>query len=163
MRRAAGAAHSCKSLLPPCLAKQIVTKNGAPLLAPGGPSLYDERHSPNCAFSRGAVVRHGVKAGLMKVLLATMVTVVAGSLLVSPLAEAGGWGMGFAPALQAQGPMKHGDAQRGRGRDPRGGRETRPPNRDDRRQGRMTDEERRDLHRDLDRANREIYRPRPSR
>ena len=32
-----------------------------------------------------------------------------------------------------------------------------PPDRGQSRDGRMTDEERRDLHRDLDRANREIY------
>lgn len=96
----------------------------------------------------------------MKVLLAV---VVAGTLLVPVLAEARGSGMGFAPALQAQGPMKQGEPARGGGRDARGGREGRPPNRDQRQQGRMTDEERRDLHKDLDRANREIYRPRPSR
>jgi hypothetical protein len=95
----------------------------------------------------------------MKMLLVVMVTGVAGTLLVPPLAEAGGWGVGFAPVLQVQGPMKQGDAQRGRGQEPRGGREARPPNRDDRRQGRMTDEERRNLHKDLDRANREIYLP----
>ena len=32
-----------------------------------------------------------------------------------------------------------------------------PPARDPRGDGRLTDDERRDLHRDLDRANREIY------
>ena len=97
----------------------------------------------------------------MKVLL---LAVVAGNLLLPLLAEARGWGMGFAPALQAQGPMKQAEPPpRGGGRDARGGREGRPPNHDQRQQGRMTDEERRDLHRDLDRANREIYRPRPSR
>ena len=39
----------------------------------------------------------------------------------------------------------------------------RPPERDKRGDGRLTDEERRDLRRDLDRANREIYKGRPSR
>jgi hypothetical protein len=100
---------------------------------------------------------------ILRVAIVTMVTAVAGTLLAPPLAQGGGWGVGFAPVLQSQGSQKQGDALRGRGRDTRGGREARPPNRDDRRQGRMTDEERRDLHRDLDRANREIYRPHPSR
>jgi hypothetical protein len=35
--------------------------------------------------------------------------------------------------------------------------------RSDRRNGRLTDEERRELHRDLDRANRELYRRKPGR
>ena len=47
---------------------------------------------------------------------------------------------------------------------PRGGREMRrepppPPRGDGRQGGRLSEEERRDLYRDLDRANREIYRP----
>ena len=46
----------------------------------------------------------------------------------------------------------------------RGGRDGRVrPQRDERHQGRMTDEERRALHQDLDRANREIYKPAPRR
>jgi hypothetical protein len=45
-----------------------------------------------------------------------------------------------------------------RGADPR--REQRRPERDDRRSGAMTDEERRGLHQDLDKANRELYRRR---
>lgn len=52
-----------------------------------------------------------------------------------------------------------GEYQRGGGKDFRREKGGRPP-RDERHQGRMTDEERRELHRDLDRANREIYRPR---
>ena len=39
----------------------------------------------------------------------------------------------------------------------------RPPERDKRGDGRLTDQERRDLRRDIDRANREIYKGRPSR
>jgi Ni/Co efflux regulator RcnB len=39
----------------------------------------------------------------------------------------------------------------------------RPPERDRRGDGRLTDQERRDLRRDIDRANREIYKGRPSR
>ena len=85
-------------------------------------------------------------------------------LLAPPFARAQGWGAAYGPLLQAQGPMKKGD--HGGGRDFRGGRDgygRPPPQRDERRQGRMTDEERRGLHQDLDRANREIYRPAPRR
>lgn len=83
-------------------------------------------------------------------------------LLVPAFAEAQRWGASFGPVLQAQGPTKKGE--QGGGRDTRGGREGRPPpQRDERHQGRMTDEERRGLHQDLDRANREIYRPAPRR
>ncbi len=39
----------------------------------------------------------------------------------------------------------------------------RPPQRDKRGDGRLTDQERRDLRRDIDRAGREIYKGRPSR
>lgn len=66
---------------------------------------------------------------------------------------------GFNPTLQAQGQQTKkgpGDFQRG-GRDFRREKEVRP--REERQTGRMTEEERRQLHRDLDRANREIYLP----
>jgi hypothetical protein len=86
-------------------------------------------------------------------------------LLAPPLAEAQRWGGRYGPGVQAQGQKGEGG-----GRDYRGGREgrqpqrdERPPQRDERHQGRMTDEERRALHQDLDRANREIYRPAPRR
>lgn len=48
------------------------------------------------------------------------------------------------------------------GQDFRREKQGRPP-RDERYRGRMTDEERRELHRDLDRADREIYRRNPPR
>ena len=70
---------------------------------------------------------------------------------------------GFNPILQAQGQQTKkgpGNFQRG-GRDFRREKEMRP--RDERQPGRMTEEERRELHRDLDRANREIYRRNPPR
>jgi hypothetical protein len=41
----------------------------------------------------------------------------------------------------------------------RGGRELRRDRRGERHHGRLTEEERRELHRDLDRAHREIYHP----
>ena len=82
-----------------------------------------------------------------------LVMAVAGALILAPVAHArdrharsGAW-------LQAQGQSAKKDPkppQRG-ARDKRG-------ERDKRQQGRLTDEERRGLHRDLDRANREIYR-----
>lgn len=84
-------------------------------------------------------------------------------LLAPPLAQAQGWRAPYGPMMQGQGPQKKGD--QGGGRDFRGGRDgrdARPP-RDERHQGRMTDEERRGLHQDLDRANREIYKPAPRR
>jgi hypothetical protein len=65
------------------------------------------------------------------------------------------------PAAQGHpGKKGPGDFQRG-GQDSRREQETRP--RDERQSGRMTEEERRGLHRDLDRANREIYRRKPPR
>ena len=90
------------------------------------------------------------------------VTAIAGALLLPPVADARDWRPGFGAGLQAQerqtqeqhmkkGPP--GQFQRGR--------EFRKNERDEHRKGRLTEEERRELHRDLDRANREIYRPRP--
>jgi hypothetical protein len=99
-------------------------------------------------------------------------------LLAPPLAEAQRWGSGYGPRLQAQkgdgggreyrggrdgGGREYRGGRDGGGREYRGGRDEQPPQRDERRQGRMTDEERRALHQDLDRANREIYRPAPRR
>ena len=76
-------------------------------------------------------------------------------LLAAPAVEARDPRSGFGPLfqVQAQGqPAKKGPGwfQRGE-RDKQGGH-------DKRYQGRMTQEERQNLHRDLDRANREIYR-----
>ena len=73
------------------------------------------------------------------------------------------WGGGFNPGMQADGQQ----AKKGPGQPLRGGgreslRDERRP-RDGRHQGRMTDEERRELHKDLDRAHREIYKPAPPR
>src|SRR6185369_15524831 len=83
--------------------------------------------------------------------------VIAASVFLAPLfANAQQWSDAFGSLVQVQGPMKKGEQGGGRGGRP-------PPPRDDRHQGRMTDEERRALHQDLDRANREIYRPAPRR
>lgn len=88
----------------------------------------------------------------MKVLLLMIGTCV---LLAAAAVHARDWSSGFGPLVQAQGqPMKkdpgrlqRGDQEKQGGRDKRG-------------QGRLTQEERQGLHRDLDRANREIYRRR---
>lgn len=79
-----------------------------------------------------------------------------------PYAHAQRWGAGLIPSAQFPGPMKKSEPPRG-GQGSRGAREGRTPPGDDRRQGRMSDEERRGLHRDIDRANREIYKPAPGR
>ena len=96
---------------------------------------------------------------LMKILLSAMLVVLAAA---TQPAAAGPWrdfgGGRFDVQAQRQRP---GDFQRPPQRDFRRG--ERPPERDKRGDGRLTDEERRDLRRDIDRANREIYKGRPSR
>jgi len=73
-------------------------------------------------------------------------------LLVQPVADAAQ--RDGRPGLQAQ-------ERRAPPRQPPGQREQRPaPERGDRYLGRLTEEERRELRRDVDRANREIYRRR---
>ena len=62
--------------------------------------------------------------------------------------------------VQAQ-RQRPGDFQRSPQRDFRRG--ERPPERNKNGVGRLSDDERRDLRRDIDRANREIYKRRPSR
>jgi len=90
-----------------------------------------------------------------------MLVLAVAAVAVPPCAGAQGWRGPYGPMMQGQGPMKKGEP--GGGREYRGGPERRPPPRDERHQGRMTDEERRALHQDLDRANREIYKPPPRR
>jgi len=81
-----------------------------------------------------------------------LVVALAGALLAPPVADARDWRPGLGPRLQAQGqPMKKGPDQVRRERDKRGGNDKRP-------QKKLTDDERRELRRDLDRADREIYR-----
>jgi hypothetical protein len=85
-----------------------------------------------------------------------LVLVVAGALLVPPVADARGWRDGFGLALQAQGQGQ--SAKKAPGPYQRGDRDKRPEQGKRHKGGRLTQEERRNLHRDLDRANREIYR-----
>lgn len=80
--------------------------------------------------------------------------IAAGLLLAQPAAEARDFRPGAAPRLQAQEHKRGGAPQKpDRDRFQRVEPEKRKP-------GRLTQEERRELHRDLDRANREIYRGR---
>lgn len=76
------------------------------------------------------------------------------ALIAAPLAHARDWRSGFAPQLQLQ----EQPAKKPPGQHPRGeqGKHGGP---DKAHRGRLTQEERRELNRDLDRANREIYRP----
>lgn len=78
---------------------------------------------------------------------------VAGVLMLPPVTDARDWRPGFGAALQAQGEHLKKDT----GQPPRGDRDKRGKH-DKRHHGRLTEEERRELHRDLNRANREIYR-----
>ena len=80
---------------------------------------------------------------------------IAGALLLPPVADARDWRAGRGAMVQDQGqPMKKGPGPHQRGeRDKRG-------EHGKRHQGKLTQEERRELNRDLDRANREIYRRR---
>ena len=78
---------------------------------------------------------------------------IAGALLLPPVADARDWRPGFGAALQAQGEQ----VKKGPDQPPRGDHDKRGKH-DKRHHGRLTEEERRELHRDLNRANREIYR-----
>jgi len=79
--------------------------------------------------------------------------VVAGALLLPPVADARDWRTGRGAMTQAQGQS----GKKSPGPYQRGERDKRREN-DKRNQNRLTQEERRELNRDLDRANREIYR-----
>jgi len=81
---------------------------------------------------------------------------VACALWLALVADARDGRNGFGALVQGQEqPMKKGPGQFQRGE-----RDKQPGGQDKRNPGRLTQEERRDLHRDLDRANREIYRRR---
>lgn len=85
-----------------------------------------------------------------------LLLVVACALLVPPVAHARDWRTGFGAQVQAQGqPMKKAP---GRFQPGDRGRQGGYDKGNQGNQGRLTQEERQKLHRDLDRANREIYR-----
>lgn len=91
-----------------------------------------------------------VRSKLVKTLL---VTFCAGALLAAPAAGARDWRQGPGPRMQQQGqPVKKGPQQPvRRDGDKRAEHDKGHPHR-------LTDQERRDLRRDVDRADREIYR-----
>ncbi len=86
----------------------------------------------------------------MKALLGVFVVVMA---VLSQPAAAQSRGFGPWPQAQGQGAQSREPAQREMRRERRA-----PPEREERRNHRLTDEERRDLRRDIDQADREIYR-----
>jgi hypothetical protein len=155
-----GTGHPCKSLLRPRATKQIVTKKAGAIEPRADLNRYHARMADQWRDEETPAWCFPPPDGAMTRRLSIGALIF---LLVPLLAQERGWGAGFGPALQAQGPMKQAEPPNGGAREWSGRREGRPPDREQRPQGRMTDEERRDLHKDLDRANREIYRPRPSR
>ena len=88
-----------------------------------------------------------------------LLTIGIGVLLAAPAVDARDWRSSLL-LVQATGQSKKGGP--GPGQSQRGGHERQQQGGQDRRseQGRLTQEERQGLHRDLDRANREIYRRR---
>jgi len=88
----------------------------------------------------------------MKMMMKKLLLMLIASALFAPLfADARDWRPGM--GVQAQGQP----ARKGGGQFQRGGQDKRD-GRDQRDKSKLTEEERRDLHKDLDRANREIYR-----
>lgn len=105
---------------------------------------------PGCAtLARTLCPGHGDP--LVKKLL---VVVAAVALLAPGLAAARDMRPGFGPGMQEQGQRQ---AKKAPGQPPQGERHPRGEHFKGHK-GRLTEEERRELHRDLDRANREIYR-----
>jgi len=94
---------------------------------------------------------HGAGAAMEMMVKKLFLMLVANALLAPLFADARDWRPGV--GVQAQGqPMKKSGEQFRRGaREKRGGH-------DKQNKSKLTEEERRDLHKDLDRANREIYR-----
>jgi hypothetical protein len=89
-----------------------------------------------------------VRKNFLKTLL---VTFCASVLLAAPVAGARDWRQGPGPRMQPQGqPVKKGQKPVRRDGDKRAEHDKRHPSR-------LTDQERRDLKRDVDRADREIY------
>lgn len=99
----------------------------------------------------------------MKVVLGALVV---GIMVAAQPVAARPWSGGFAPYLQQaqdQRMSPRGQEKRGQRdfrRDQRMPPQRMVPERDERARGRLTDEERQDLRRDIDKANREIYRRR---
>lgn len=89
-----------------------------------------------------------------------LLAIAACALIAAPLAHARDRWSGFSPRAQAQGQGQQGKKAPGQGQRPQRGDRGKPqggqPDRGN--QNRLSEEQRRELNRDLDRANREIYR-----
>jgi len=99
---------------------------------------------------------HGMDRTMEKLMKRLLGAAMACALLLPPLADARDWRTGRGAMVQAQEqPVKKGPGPQQRGkRDKRG-------EHDKGHQSKLTREERHELNRDLDRANREIYRRKP--
>ena len=84
------------------------------------------------------------------VVLVTLMTLQSGSVIAGPWRD-----LRMAQGNPDRADRNGAQRQRDSGRNERSERQERPQ--------RLSDDERRDLHRDLDKARREIYKPRPSR
>ena len=116
--------------------------------SPAGPAT-------GTSIMRYAVLRQSAAPKLGDRLVKKLFLVAAAAvLLVPPLAGARDQRPGFGALLQAQGEQQ---AKKGPGQPPRGESNKRGEH-EKGQKGRLTEEERRELNRDLDRANREIYR-----
>ena len=94
----------------------------------------------------------------MKALLGALAI---GIMVAAQPAVARPWSGGLAPVLQAQGQRDQRDMRREQRMAPqRMAPQRMAPQRGERPHGRLTDEERQELRRDIDKANREIYRRR---
>jgi len=100
---------------------------------------------------------HGASAMMKMMIRKLLVTLVAGALLAPLFADARDWRPGMGVQAQGQPARKGGGQFQRGGQDKRDGRDKRDGH-DQRDKSKLTEEERRDLHKDLDRANREIYR-----
>ena len=97
------------------------------------------------------VPAHGAGATMEMMVKKLFLMLVAGALLAPLFADARDWRSGMGVQAQGQPMQKSGEQFQRGAREKRGG----PDKRD---KSKLTDDERRDLHKDLDRANRELYR-----
>jgi len=95
---------------------------------------------------------------MMMMMMKKLLLMLIASALFAPLvADARDWRPGMGVQAQGQPARKSGGQFQRGGNDKRDARDQRD-GRDQRDKSKLTEEERRDLHKDLDRANREIYR-----
>jgi hypothetical protein len=100
---------------------------------------------------RPTAPEHGAGATMEMMVKKLFLMLAAGALLAPLFAEARDWRSGMGVQAQGQPTEKSGERFQRGAREKRGG----PDKRD---KSKLTEDERRDLHKDLDRANREIYR-----